>query len=168
MAITELEAPVTPADGTLTSATSQLNDLLVWASSALPPADGILASAVSTYNNFVDEQGGPDTALVERLCQVDPDESRNIALNPFCEGLFSILGGYITVAQMKTFYAMTVNDQEEMDTLIGRVTAYSATSATNERDRAVHRLRAIMTFWEQGDIPTYNTVAGIRSHFNAI
>jgi hypothetical protein len=107
-------------------------------------------------------------ALIERLCQVEEDESRNIALNPFVEGLFSILGGYITVAQMKTFYAMDVDDEAEMDTLIGRITAYSATSATNDRDRAVHRVRAIMTFWEQGDIPTYNTVAGIRSHFNAI
>jgi hypothetical protein len=107
-------------------------------------------------------------ALIERLCQVEEDESRNIALNPFCEGLFSILGGYITISQMKTFYSMTTEDETEMDTLIGRITAYSATSATNERDRAVHRVRAIMTFWEQGDVPGYQTVAEIRSQFGSI
>jgi hypothetical protein len=104
-------------------------------------------------------------ALVERLCQVEEDDTRNIALNPFVEALFSVLGGYITVAQVKSFYSMTAEDETEMDALITSVTAYPD---DYRRDRAVHRVRSILTFWEQGDIPTYNTVAGVRSHFNAI
>jgi hypothetical protein len=52
-AITELEAPISPADGTLVSATAQLNALLTWAGSDLPAADGTLVSAADTYNQFV-------------------------------------------------------------------------------------------------------------------
>ena len=121
--------------------------------------------------------------LIERLCQVDPDEpngepqERHIALNPFCEGLFSILGGYHTVAQLKSFYAMTAEDIVEMDVLVARILDYSATSNTNDRERAVHRVRGILCFWEQsgglgpgdpGYIPGYSTVADIRSKFGEV
>lgn len=106
--------------------------------------------------------------LIERLCQVDPDEERNIALNPFVEALFSVLGGYITVSQIKSFYNMTSEDEVETDALIVRITAYPNDSNTNQRDRAVHRVRSILTFWEQGDVPGYMTVAEIRAQFNVI
>ena len=113
-------------------------------------------------------------ALVERLCQVDLDEpggepsERHIALNPFCEALFSILGGYVTVSQLKAFYNMTPEDEAELDTFVDRILAYSATSNQNLRERAVHRVRGILTFWEQGDIPGYMTVANIRSQLNTV
>ena len=104
-------------------------------------------------------------ALVERLCQVDPDESRNIALNSFCEGLFSVLGGYITNSQVKAFYSMTSEDETEYDTLVGRIVAYDDNW---HRDRAVHRVRSVLTFWEQGNVPGYQTVSEIRSQLNAV
>ena len=106
-------------------------------------------------------------ALVERLCQVyeQQEEWKNIALNPFCEALFSVLGGYHTVAEVKAFYSMDAEDQAEMDTLVGRITA---TPQMIDRAIRVHRVRAILTFWEQGDISTYNTVAGIRQHLNNV
>lgn len=107
-------------------------------------------------------------ALIERLCQVDPDEERNIALNPFVEALFSVLGEYITVSQIKSFYNMTPEDEVELDALVGRITVYPNDSNTNQRDRSVHRVRSVLTFWEQGDVPGYMTVADVRSQFNSI
>ena len=52
-AIDELNAPIAHASAALSSVTSQLNALLVWAGSALPPADGTLDSATDTYNQAV-------------------------------------------------------------------------------------------------------------------
>ena len=104
-------------------------------------------------------------ALVERLCQVEEDHTRNIALNPFCEALFSVLGGYHTNAQVKAFYAMTAEDAAEYDTLVARVVAVQQDAA---RALKVHRIRSILTFWEQGDINGYDTVAGIRQQLNNV
>lgn len=106
-------------------------------------------------------------ALVERLCQIyEDDESYlNIALNPFCEAQMSILGGYITASQVKAFYAMDTEDETEYDTLIARVQAYPQAAS---RLLAVHRIRTILTFWEQEGLPGYTTVAEIRAQLNAI
>ncbi len=110
-------------------------------------------------------------ALVERLCQIDPDEpggepyERHIHTNPFCEALFSVLAGYHTVAQIKLFYNMTPEDETEMDALVARIIAYPN---DHRRDRSVHRVRSIMTFWEQGDITGYQTVANIRDKLESI
>ena len=120
-------------------------------------------------------------ALIERLCQVDPDQpdgepyEHHIALNPFVEALFSILGGYHTVAQLKSFYAMTAEDNTELDDLIARITAHPVKDG--ERSLAVHRVRSILTFWEQSGytepgnpehIPGYSTVTDIRSKFGEV
>lgn len=106
-------------------------------------------------------------ALVERLCQIyeDDEEYLNIALNPFCEAQFSILGGYHTASEVKAFYNMSPEDEAEYDTLFARIAAYPD---DYRRDRAVHRIRSILTFWEQGDVPSYMTVEEIRAHFNAV
>jgi len=109
-------------------------------------------------------------ALVERLCQIDvgdpggEPQERHIALNPFCEALFSILGGYHTVPELKTFYAMTAEDVTEFDALVARVAAYPS---LDMRMLAVHRVRSIMTFWE-AEIPVYSTVTAIRNWLNTI
>lgn len=104
-------------------------------------------------------------ALVERLCQIDSEpQERHIALNSFCEALFSILGSYHTIAEIKSFYSMTSEDEIEFDVLVGRVTAYSD---DHSRDRAVHRVRSILTFWEAG-IGPYNSVAEIQTRLNTI
>lgn len=104
-------------------------------------------------------------ALIERLCQVSSEPpARHIALNPFCEALFSILGGYHTIAEIKAFYSMTAEDETEFDALVGRVTVYPD---THERDRAVHRIRSILTFWE-AEIPAYDTVTEIRDLLNVV
>lgn len=109
-------------------------------------------------------------ALIERLMQIDPGEpggepyDRHMALNPFCEAIFSILGGYHTIAEVKAFYAMTPADEAEFDTLVTRVTAHPN---DHHRDRAVHRIRSILTFME-AEITGYTTVSQIRAWFNAI
>jgi len=110
-------------------------------------------------------------ALIERLCQIEPDEpggepyERHIPLNPFCEALYSVLGGYHTNAELKAFWDMTTADETEYDALVTRVTAYPN---DHRRNRAVHRVRSILTFWEMESVPGYMTVAQIRAHFNAI
>lgn len=104
-------------------------------------------------------------ALVERLCQADSEpQERHIPLNPFCEALFSVLGGYHTVAEIKAFYNMTAEDEAEFDALVGRVTAYPNDF---RRDRAVHRIRSILTFWE-AEIGAYDSVSEIRAWLNAV
>lgn len=106
-------------------------------------------------------------ALIERLCQIheEGEYHLNIALNPFCEALFSVLGGYHSVDDIKSFYDMTAEDITEMDALVARIIAYPN---DYRRDRAVHRVRSILTFWEQGDVPGYQTVAQIRAKMNTI
>ena len=109
-------------------------------------------------------------ALIERLCQIDPDQpggepyERHMALNPFVEALFSILGSWHTIPQIKAFYSMTAEDITEFDALIDRITAYPV---GYERMLAVHRVRSIMTFWE-AEIPSYSTVNAIRTWFGEI
>ena len=103
--------------------------------------------------------------LTVRLCQEDQDEARNIALNPFCEALFSVLGTYHTIAQVKNFYNMTAEDQTQMDSIVSQVMAYPQKV---DRTIAVHRIRSILTFWEQGDVPSYMSVDDIDTHLNAL
>ena len=107
------------------------------------------------------------TSLTLRLCQMYeyPEYYRNIALNPFCEALFSVLHGSHSVAGVKGFYAMTAEDAAAFDVMVGKVTS---TLDLTERMVRIHRIRSILTFWEQGDISTYNTVNGIRTHLNNI
>lgn len=120
-------------------------------------------------------------ALIERLCQIDPNEpggepyERHIALNPFVEALFSILGGYHTVAQLKNFYAMTASDEAELDILMSRITDHAIKDGN--RILAVHRVRSILTFWQQSGglepghyayLPGYSTVADIREKFGEV
>jgi len=110
-------------------------------------------------------------ALVERLCQVEPEDpggepyERHIALNPFCEACFSVLGGHHTASEIKAFYNMTPADEVEFDALLGRVTAHPP---DHSRLLAVHRIRSILTFWEQGEVPGYTMVSQIRAWFNTI
>jgi hypothetical protein len=105
-------------------------------------------------------------ALVERLCQVDEDPARNIALNDFVEILFRVLDGRHTVQDVKGFYDMTAEDATEMDALVARVTARST---LYERMLAVHQIRSILTFWERRNdlnAPAYDTVQDIRTELN--
>lgn len=107
-------------------------------------------------------------ALVERLCQVEDDLGRNIALNDFVEVLFRVLDGRHSVQDVKVFYNMTPEDASEFDTLVGRVQARSTLA---DKMLAVHQVRAILTFWERKDdlaAPPYDTVQDIRSELNSI
>lgn len=60
---------------------------------------------------------------------------------------------------------MTPEDEVEFDTLVDRVTA---TPQLVDRMAKVHRIRAILTFWEMGTVTSYDTVAGIRQHLNNV
>jgi hypothetical protein len=104
-------------------------------------------------------------SLTIRLTQTDPDEARNIALNPFVEALFSILHGAHSVAGIKGFYNMSASDEAQFDTLVSKVTS---TLVLEERSVRLHRIRSILTFWEQGDITGYQTSDDIETWLNAI
>ena len=107
------------------------------------------------------------TSLTLRLCQQYQDDEyyRNIALNPFCEALFSVLHGSHSVAGVKGFYSMTAEDEAAFDVLVGKVTS---TLDLTERAVRIHRIRSILTFWEQGDVNTYQTPDEIETHLLAI
>jgi len=112
-------------------------------------------------------------ALVERLCQIDPDEpngepyERHIPYMPFVAGLFRVLDGAHTVQQVKAFWDMTQEDQAEFDTFVARITARET---LQERMLAVEQLQAIMNYWELKDSPyeseQYNSVQDIRTALN--
>lgn len=104
-------------------------------------------------------------SLTLRLTQTDPDDSRHIALNPFVEAQFSILHGAHTIAQIKGFYNMSPSDETAYDTLIGLVTS---TVDLTERVIRIHRIRSILTFWEQGDVAGYQTADEIETQLLAI
>jgi len=104
-------------------------------------------------------------SLTIRLCQQDPDHARNIALSPFCEALFSVLHGTHSVAGIKGFYNMTTSDADAFDVLVGKVTS---TLDLTERAVRIHRIRSILTFWEQGDVASYQTPDDIETWLLAI
>lgn len=113
-------------------------------------------------------------ALVERLCQIDPDEpggepyERHIALNDFVEGLYDILGGYHSVIQMKTFYNMTPEDEAEFDALVAQI---QSVAQLQKKLGRIHRVRAILTKWERKDdlnLTGYDTVSDIRMQLNGV
>jgi len=64
----------------------------------------------------------------------------------FIGGLYSILGGYHTVSQMKTFYDMTPAEQNQLDIFLGKIN--SATTVAAKLGRIL-RFKAILNFWEQ-------------------
>jgi hypothetical protein len=103
--------------------------------------------------------------LAIRLTQTDPDEARDIALNPFVEALFSILHGTHSIAGVKGFYNMTAEDGADFDTLVGKVTS---TVDLTERVVRIHRIRSILTFWEQRDVTGYQTPDDIETWLLAI
>jgi hypothetical protein len=104
-------------------------------------------------------------SLTIRLTQTDEDETRNIALNPFVEALFSILHGSHSIAGIKGFYNMTPSDEAAFDVLVSQVTS---TLDLTERIVRIHRIRSILTFWEQGDIASYQTPDDIETWLLAI
>jgi hypothetical protein len=106
-------------------------------------------------------------ALVERLCQTysGDEEYLNLAISPFVEACFSVLGSWHTVAEMKAFYQMRPEDEVEFDALIQRI---NARGTIQNRMLGVERLYAILTFWEWGAVPGYQTVSQIRAWINAI
>ncbi|MHC4498547.1 MAG: hypothetical protein ACYS21_05475 [Planctomycetota bacterium] len=104
-------------------------------------------------------------SLTIRLTQTDEDETRNIALNPFVEAIFSILHGSHSVAGIKGFYNMTASDETAFDVMVGKVTS---TVDLTERIVRIHRIRSILTFWEQGDVSSYLTPDEIETHLLAI
>lgn len=107
--------------------------------------------------------------LVLRLCQVPPEDGglpddQHIALNDFTDALFSIIGGYHTTIQVKTFYNMPANQQAQFDALWGMID--SAPNLTKKLGR-VHRFRAILDFWERRDdlsLTAYDTPDDIEVH----
>ena len=104
-------------------------------------------------------------SLTIRLCQVDPDEDRNIPLNPFVEALFSLLHGVHSIAGVKGFFNMNASDEAAFDVLVSKVTS---TTELVERIVRIHRIRSILTFWEMGNVSTYLTPDDIEAHLTAI
>lgn len=123
--------------------------------------------------------------LVLRICQVDeadgglpgagrsPGEpgydpaTRHIGPE-FVDALYSVLGGYHTVAQVKTFYDMPANQGSQFDALIGKIE--SAPNLAKQLGR-IERFRAILDFWERHEdlnITSYDTPDDIETQLLAL
>lgn len=97
--------------------------------------------------------------LVDRICQVyEGDEGNlNIPINRFHGACVGLLGGYLTSAQVVSFFAMSAGEETDWNALVARVTAKSNTVNTNARDRCVEWIRTILVFYEDGGIPSFET-----------
>ena len=98
--------------------------------------------------------------LVERLCQVEDVEGGGIAYEPFSGVIIRIISGRHTRAQAKSFYNMGSEDGSGFDSLMNIIDGKTTTAA---KILAVWEFTAIMTFWEQGDVPGYQTPDQIQT-----
>lgn len=124
--------------------------------------------------------------LTLRLCQVDPEDgglpgsnlnpgdpgyiagNAHIALNDFVEGLFDVLGGYHTTTNLKTFYNMPANQQNQFDALWAQIASGSTVAKQIGR---IHRVRAILTKWERRydlQLNAYDEPDDIETHLGEI
>lgn len=120
--------------------------------------------------------------LVWRLCQVDEEDgglpgagrspgepgydpsTTHIAYGSFCDALMDVLGGYHTITQMKTFYNMPTEQQQQLDALVARIN--SALTLESKVGR-IGRLRSILSKWqiaEDLNLAGYDTPADIQTH----
>jgi hypothetical protein len=130
--------------------------------------------------------------LVLRLCQVDeadgglpgaglaPDEpgydsgTAHIAINDFCDGLWDIFSSVHTDTQLKTFYSMPTNQQNQFDSLWDEIVADDPDGGppSNELIMArLHRFRSILTKHERKDdlnLAAYDTADDIQTWFMEI
>lgn len=97
--------------------------------------------------------------LKERICQVYEFEEAvwNIPIEKFYGACIGILGGYLTTAQVVSYFALSAQEEQDWNDLIARFTAKSNTGNTNPRDRAVLWLKTILSWYEIGGIPTFGT-----------
>lgn len=121
------------------------------------------------------------TDLVLRLCQVDEDEGgfppdQHIAINDFVSGLWDIFGDrvagvaspYHTVTQMKTFYNMPTNQQNQLDALIAKIASAPTDLGVVGRLR---RFESILHKWERKqdlNLTGYDTPDDIETQLLAI
>ena len=111
--------------------------------------------------------------LVLRLCQVDEDDGgfphdQHIALHDFVSAMISVIGGYHTALQLKTFYTMPANQQAHFDTLWAKIT--SAPNLPKQLGR-IRRFESILHFWARRDdlnLTAYDTPDDIETQLLAI
>lgn len=124
--------------------------------------------------------------LVLRLCQVDEDDgglpgagkspgepgydpsTAHIAIQDFIGGLYDILGGYHTATQMKAFYSMSTEQQDNFDALWGKITSVAQLSLRLGR---IMRFKSILNKWERRDVlqlAAYGTPDAIQTQLLAL
>ena len=103
--------------------------------------------------------------LVDRLCQVETDESgRNMALLPWFGALIRVLDGRHTVNQIKNFYAMNAADEAQFDTMVAAINDGVKRPTLAHKVLAILNVYAILTIWEVHEdlnAPPYSSVAAI-------
>lgn len=98
-------------------------------------------------------------ALIERLMgePFETDPARKIAVHQFAAMVYEVAFGPRTVAQIKSYYAMTPADAAEFDTLAAMVTGTDAV-----KHRIVFQFEQIFLLGEMR-VPFYDTPALVRS-----
>jgi hypothetical protein len=99
-------------------------------------------------------------ALVERLMH-DPGEpdARWISVHQFFAGQLEVMQGFLTTAQVKSFYAMTAEDIVDYDKLVANC---PPSNQTANRAIYIERVHAVFILAEQR-VPGYDTPATVRS-----
>ena len=98
-------------------------------------------------------------ALIERLmgAPFEPDPARRITVHEFAAWCYESAFGPRTVAEIKAYFAMTLEDAAEFDAIIAKITGTDAT-----RHRLVFQLEQIFILAEMR-APFYDTPALVRS-----
>jgi hypothetical protein len=98
-------------------------------------------------------------ALIERVMgePFEPDSARKIAVHQFAACSYEVAFGPRTVAQIKSYYAMTPEDAAEYDLLVAQVVGTDA-----QRHRIVFQFEQIFLLAEMR-APFYDTPALVRS-----
>lgn len=100
-------------------------------------------------------------ALIERLMgePFEPDPARKIAVHQFAAACYEVAFGPRTVAQIKSYYAMTTEDEADFDALTALVVGADAA-----RHRIVFQMEQVLMLAEMR-VPFYDTPAKVRTRF---
>jgi hypothetical protein len=98
-------------------------------------------------------------ALIERLmgAPFEPDHARKITVHEFAASVYEVAFGPRTVAQIKTYYAMSPEEAAEFDLLAAQVTGTDAV-----KHRTIFQFEQIFLLAEVR-APFYDTPALVRS-----
>lgn len=96
-------------------------------------------------------------ALVERLMHLDPDPARQMAVHTFFAAVNEVGQGFLTSAQVQTYYAMTAEDLVDWNAVAALMPGAAAAKAL-----FIERIHGVFILAEVR-APGYDTPAAVRT-----